>query len=144
MDEAQARQAFDQALASYEAAFGRFFLARLFALDFTYAEDRCIIRFPVRDFLFNPQGTLHGGVLASIMDISMGHLLHHSYGKAGATIEMKVQYLRPLTSGMATCTGQFIKRGRSIAFLESRVEDEAGKLAAMATSTWKCTGASEA
>jgi uncharacterized protein (TIGR00369 family) len=126
MDEAQARQAFDQALASYEPAFGRFFLARLYALDFTYAEDRCIICFPVRDFLFNPQGTLN-----------------HSYGQAGATIEMKVQYLRPLTSGMAICTGQFIKRGRSIAFLESRVEDAAGKLAAMATSTWKCGGSSE-
>lgn len=138
MDEAQAKQAFDQAIASHEPVFGRFFLAKLLALDITFVEDRCVIRFPIRDFLFNPQGSLHGGVLATVMDISMGHLLHHSYGVGGATIEMKVQYMRPLTSGTASCTGQFIKRGRSIAFLESRIEDGAGRLVAAATSTWKC------
>lgn len=137
MDEALAREAFDLAMGSHKPDFGTFFLARLLALDISYRDDSCIIVFPVQDFLFNPQGTLHGGVLATVMDISMGHLIHHSYGRSGATIEMKIQYMRPLRANNATCTGKFLKRGRSIAFLESRLEDASGELVAVATSTWK-------
>lgn len=137
MDEALARQAFDLAIESHKPDFGTFFLARLLALDISYRDDRCFIIFPVQDFLFNPQGTLHGGVLATVMDVSMGHLIHHAYGRGGATIEMKIQYMRPVKTGTAACTGQFLKRGKSIAFLESRLEDASGELAAVATSTWK-------
>ncbi|MEY9165672.1 uncharacterized protein (TIGR00369 family) [Sinorhizobium fredii] len=139
MDETSAKSAFDQAMKNYKPEFGKFFLAQLLALDISYPDDRCVIRFPVHDFLFNPQGSLHGGVVATVMDISMGHLLHRSYDRAGTTIEMKVQYMRPINAGTAVCTGQFLKRGRSIAFLESRLEDSSGALAAIATSTWKCS-----
>jgi uncharacterized protein (TIGR00369 family) len=137
MDEIAARNAFDAALATHEPKFGAFFLARLLDLDISYAEDRSLVRFPVRDFLFNPQGSLHGGVIATVMDISMGHLLHHAYGVGGATLEMKIQYLRPLNEGIARCEAQFLQRGRSVVFLESRLRDAADALCAVATSTWK-------
>lgn len=143
VDEVLARSAFDRAIKDQKPEFGVFFLAQLLALDISYSDDRCTIQFPVRDFLFNPQGSLHGGIIGTIMDISMGHLLHHSYGRSGATIEMKVQYLRPLATGNAVCTGQFIKRGKSIVFLESRLADCSGSLVAYATSTWKCRAPAE-
>ncbi|WP_245454782.1 PaaI family thioesterase [Mesorhizobium sp. M3A.F.Ca.ET.080.04.2.1] len=139
VDEVLARSAFDRAIKDQRPEFGAFFLAQLLALDISYSDDTCTIRFPVQDFLFNPQGSLHGGIIGTIMDISMGHLIHHIYGRSGATIEMKVQYLRPLTTGSAVCTGQFIKRGKSIAFLESRLADSSDSLVAHATSTWKCS-----
>lgn len=142
MDEILAKRAFDHAIDNHKPDFGVFFLAQLLKLGVSYTDDACVVSFPVQDFLFNPQGSLHGGVIATVMDISMGHLLHHSYGSGGATIEMKIQYMRPLQSGTAICTGRFLKRGKSMAFLESRLEDAAGKLIAVATSTWKC-GASE-
>ncbi len=63
--------------------------------------------------LKNPQGTLHGGIIATVMDISMGHLLHKTVG-IGATIEMKIQYLRPVREGKVTCEGRFIKKGRRL------------------------------
>ena len=94
------------------------------------------ITFDVNDMLLNPQGSLHGGVIAAVMDISMGHLLNKTVGK-GATIEMKIQYLRPLNQGRVTCEGRFIKKGRTLSFMESRLSDQAGKLAAVATATWK-------
>lgn len=137
MDEERARARFETALASYRQEFENFFLARLFDLGFEYEEELCRVCFPVEEFLFNPQGSLHGGAIATVMDISMGHLLKHMTGTGGATLEMKVQYMRPLTSGMATCEGRILRRGRSLCFLESRLFDEDGKLAAMATSTWK-------
>lgn len=137
MDEHQALAAFEKALRSHEPAFGRFFLARLLDLDISYPEGKCLIRFPVRDFLFNPQGSLHGGIIATVMDISMGHLLQQTNRPGGATLEMKVQYLKPLTLGMATCEARFLSAGRNIAFLESRLYDDQNQLAAFSSSTWK-------
>ncbi len=136
LNEAQARAAFTQAIATHEPAFGTFFLARLLGLEIAYADDRCTVAFTVADWMFNPQGTLHGGLIGTALDISMGHLLHHAAG-AGTTLEMKTQYLRPVTAGQATCIASFLRRGRSISFLESRMADGSGRLAAVATSTWR-------
>ena len=137
MDETAARSAFETAMETHAPGFGTFFLARLLDLDISYPDEGCIVRFPVRDFLFNPIGTLHGGVIATVMDVSMGHLLRHAYGAGGATLEMKVQYLRPLKQGMARCEARFLQRGNSLAFLEARLHDDADNLSAVATSTWK-------
>ncbi|HUA53322.1 MAG TPA: PaaI family thioesterase [Candidatus Sulfotelmatobacter sp.] len=134
MDEAAARAAFEQALQSYHQDFGTFFLARLFGLTFAYEDDTCIVTGTVRDFMFNPQGSLHGGVISFILDVSMGHLLQKTYG-AGTTLEMKVQFLRPPTVGEIRAVGRFIKRGRSINYLESRLTQNGADVAA-ATSTW--------
>ncbi|MBO6559700.1 MAG: PaaI family thioesterase [Nisaea sp.] len=137
MNEERARERFEKALATYRQEFETFFLARLLDLGFEYEEELCRIKFPVEEFLFNPQGSLHGGAIATVMDISMGHLLKHATGTPGTTLEMKVQYMRPLTSGTACCEGRILRRGRSLSFMESRMFDDDGKLAAMATATWK-------
>lgn len=141
IDQTEARAVFEQALADHSQDFETFFLARLLDLSFEYTEETCAIRFPVREFAFNPQGSLHGGVIASVMDISMGHLVKAVCGGPGATLEMKVQYLRPLAGGEARCEGRFLRRGRSLGFLESRMFDDAGRLCAMATGTWKMPAA---
>jgi uncharacterized protein (TIGR00369 family) len=144
IDTAAARAHLDAVLEDHEQVFERFFLARLFDLSFAYLPEEaadtdktvCRIAFPVTDRLMNPQGVVHGGVLASVMDISMGHLVAKVAGP-GATIEMKVQFLRPLTGPSASCEGRFTKRGRSLSFMESQVRDAAGRLVAHATATWK-------
>lgn len=136
IDETAARAAFEQAIASYEQDFGKFFLARLFGLELSYTGETCRIDFDLKDFMFNPQGGLHGGISAFVLDISMGHLLHRSSG-AGTTLEMKVQYLKAARAGRLTCTARFIRQGRSISFLRSELVDEQGELIAYATSTWK-------
>jgi uncharacterized protein (TIGR00369 family) len=138
MDEQAARAAFEQALATYRQEFGVFFLARLFGLDFAYENDSCIVTGTVKDFMFNPQGTLHGGVLSFIVDVSMGHLLRHTAG-AGTTLEMKLQFFRPARVGPIQAVGRFLKKGRSINCLESRVTQE-GADVCMATSTWMLLG----
>ena len=144
IDEGAARARFDKALDEYAQAFETFFLARLLDLGFAYLpedaadEDKqlCRITFPAEDFLFNPQGSLHGGTIATVMDISMGHLINKVAG-AGATIEMKIQYMRPVTSGLVTVEGRFVRRGRNLSFLESKLLDAEDQLCAMATATWK-------
>jgi uncharacterized protein (TIGR00369 family) len=138
MDETAARAAFEQALQTYHQDFGTFFLARLFGLDFAYGDEggdeTCIVTGTVKDFMFNPQGTLHGGVISFIMDVSMGHLLRRVSGP-GTTLEMKLQFFRPATTGDIRAVGRFLKKGRSINYLESRLTQNGADLA-MATSTW--------
>ncbi len=144
VDEKAARAHLDTILIDHEQAFEKFFLARFLNLSFEYlpleAQDTekeiCRVSFPMSDMLKNPQGSLHGGAMATAMDISMGHLVNKVAGP-GATIEMKVQFMRPVTDGIVTCEGRFTRRGRSIAFMESRLSDANGKLAALATATWK-------
>ncbi|MGV7030659.1 PaaI family thioesterase [Methylobacterium symbioticum] len=125
-----------RAQASGAQEFGSFFLSRLLGFNVSYEGERCIVRFEAVPPLFNPQGTLHGGVLATAMDVSMGHLLHRVEG-AGATLEMKVQYLAAVTSGIVRCEGSFLRRGRTISYLQSHAFDESGQLVAHATATWK-------
>lgn len=136
MDEAAARFAFERAMESYEPAFERFFLARLLDLQFSYRDGICEVEFALRDFMFNPQGSLHGGLIATVMDISMGHLLKHVDGP-GTTLEMKTQYVKPARSGVLRCRGEFSHHGKGISFLRSTLTDSAGDLIALSTSTWK-------
>ncbi len=144
IDEAQARAHFEEALDNHAQDFETFFLARFLGLSFEYLpegvpdaeKEICRLTFPVTDMLRNPQGSLHGGAMASAMDISMGHLVKKIAGP-GATIELKVQFMRPVMEGLVTCEGRFTKKGRTLSFMESRLMGPDGKLAALATATWK-------
>lgn len=136
MDQVAAKAAFDHALSTSRPAFEEFFLSKFLGLAFEYHDQQCIITFELRDFMFNPQGSLHGGVIATVMDISMGHLLHHVQG-AGTTLEMKTQYLKAARSGKLRCVGEFIKQGNGISYLRSTLFDADNEPLAFATATWK-------
>ena len=136
MDEAQARAAFEEALRTQSPGFGTFFLARLLGLDIAYGADDCTVRLAVKDFMYNPQGSLHGGIIATVLDISMGHLLTHSTG-VGMTLQMNTQYIKPARAGIVQARATFLRRGRSINYLESRMTDAEGALMAVASSTWR-------
>jgi uncharacterized protein (TIGR00369 family) len=135
--ELAAREAFETALREQRADFEVFFLARLFGLEFSYPGDTCVIRFPVRRFMFNPQGALHGGVTGFVLDVAMGHLLRRTLGRPGVTMEMKTQYFATIGEPDARCEARFLHKGKSVCFLEARLFDSHGALAAAATSTWR-------
>jgi uncharacterized protein (TIGR00369 family) len=136
MNTSQAQEILEAALGDGRHEFGSFFLSRLFGMMVSYEGEACIVSFEVQPLMYNPQGSLHGGVLATALDISMEHLLKHHFG-AGATLEMKVQYFAPVRSGVVTCRGGFLKKGRKTFFLQSSAQDGAGETVAHATSTWR-------
>ncbi|WP_342725269.1 PaaI family thioesterase [Bradyrhizobium sp. B097] len=131
-----AEQMMRRAVADQRQEFGSFFLSRFFGLEIAYQSEACIVSFDVERPLFNPQGTLHGGVLATALDISMGHLVNLVAG-AGTTLEMKVQYLAAVREGRVTCHATFLKRGRKTFFVQSQASTAAGEPIAHATSTWQ-------
>jgi uncharacterized protein (TIGR00369 family) len=134
--EALGRDMLARALGDKRQEFGSFFLSRLLGFDVQYGSETCIVTLEASRTLFNPQGSLHGGILATAMDISMGHLLQRSAG-AGATLEMQVQFLAPVTAGQVRCEASFLRRGGSIAFLQSQARRADSELVAHATSVWK-------
>lgn len=141
MDEAAARAAFENALERHAPGFGTFFLARFLDLDISYPdgpEPVCEIRFPVRDFAFNPQGSFHGGASAIVLDIAQGHLIHHVLGGPGATLEFKLQFMGPVRGPRALARGRFVRRGRSICFMQAELFDDGAEApAVLSTSTWR-------
>jgi uncharacterized protein (TIGR00369 family) len=134
MDERVARDRFEHAVAQQRPTFGEFFLARFLGLEISYGDETCRVDLPVADYMYNPQGSLHGGVIAIAMDVSMGHL-NHRFLRTGVTLEMRTQFLRSVT-GPCWCEARFTKTGRRIVFSESKLYDEAERLCAVASATW--------
>lgn len=135
VDIALARAAFARAAGGSREVFGDFFLLRLLGFEVTHDDAGCEVAFDAADFLFNPQGSLHGGVLATALDIAMGHLIERHAGP-GTTLELKVQFLAPVRGDRVVCRGEAMRRGR-IWFLRAEARDASGATVAFATSTWK-------
>jgi uncharacterized protein (TIGR00369 family) len=88
---------------------------------------------------FNPLGTIHGGWTATILDSAMACAAHATLkpGEGYTTLEMKINYVRPVMPGSGTvrCEGRLIHRGGTVATTEGRLVDERGKLLAHGTET---------
>ena len=82
-------------------------------------------------------GTLHGGMLCDIADAAMGCAYGSDLedGETFTTLEMKINFLKPVWAGLLTATGWVIQRGKTIALCDCRITDEGGSLVAYATST---------
>jgi uncharacterized protein (TIGR00369 family) len=117
-------------------------VARLLAFDEIETVDEGRITFtmdPAEEHL-NPLGTVHGGVLTTLLDSAMGCAVHTTLpaGALYTTLELKVNFLRPAFAGggRLVAEGRVVHRGSSVALAEAQISDAAtGKLVAHATST---------
>ena len=96
---------------------------------------RTRMRLTVDPTWHNPNGVLHGGVIYTMVDYSMGSAVHTVLpeGQSCATIELKVSYLATVREGTLTVDTNVVKHGRNIAFTESKVTDDRGRLVATAS-----------
>jgi uncharacterized protein (TIGR00369 family) len=88
---------------------------------------------------YNPIGTVHGGFTATLLDSALGCAIFSTLakGEAWTTLELKINYVRPMTkdTGPVRAQGRIIHRGRTVATSEGDLKDAAGKLYAHATIT---------
>src|ERR1700709_51225 len=88
---------------------------------------------------YNPIGTVHGGLVCTLLDSVAGCAAQTTLpkGMAYTSLEIKVSYLRPVLkdSALLTAVGIVTKPGRRAAFVDATVTDAAGKLVATASST---------
>jgi len=85
----------------------------------------------------NPMGTLHGGVLCDIADAAMGiaYSANLDEGESFTTLELKINFLRPIWRARLRAVGRVVKQGRTVGLVECDITDEKGNLVARATST---------
>ena len=85
----------------------------------------------------NPMGTLHGGIYCDLADAAMGYAYAATLGEGEAftTVELKINFFRPVPQGRLTAEARVIKAGGTLGYVECDVTDQAGKLVARAAST---------
>jgi len=109
-------------------------------IGFTVAEageGRAVVHLKSGPRHFNPMGTLHGGVLCDIADTAMGFAFASTLadGESFTTVELKINYLRPVREAQLRAEGRVVQRGRTVGYVESDVFDENGRLVAKSSST---------
>ena len=85
----------------------------------------------------NPMGTLHGGVLCTIADSAMGMAFASTLerGESFTTLELKINYMKPVWRSHLIADARVVKRGRDVGLTDCSVLDADGTLVAHATST---------
>jgi len=103
------------------------------------SEGRAVFAVEPAEYHYNPLGTMHGGVIATLLDSALGCVVQSVLpaGTAYTTLELKVNYVRAITvkTGVVHAEGKIIHVGGRVATAEGRLTDEAGKLYAHATTT---------
>src|SRR5262245_51435780 len=88
---------------------------------------------------YNPLGTVHGGVLATMLDSAAGCAVHSVLpaGMGYTSMDLTTKYLRPVTlaTGRIIATGTVLSRGSRTALAEARLTDSRDNLLAHATSS---------
>ena len=71
----------------------------------------------------NPHHVAHGAVVYAMADTGMGAALYPtlSPGEICATIEIKINYFKPVTEGTLSCVSEVVNRGKTIANIDSKV-----------------------
>jgi uncharacterized protein (TIGR00369 family) len=92
-----------------------------------------------QEFHFNPLGSVHGGVIATLLDTAAACSVHTTLpaGMTYTSLDLTTKFLRAVTlaSGSLRCVGTVTHRGRQIALAEAHLYDAAGRLIAHATSS---------
>lgn len=103
------------------------------------ASGRVVVTAEPRDVHFNPAGTVHGGLAATMLDSCMGLAIQSTLeqGLGSTTLEFKISFVRPITpeTGLLTAEGTVISRGRRVGTAEGRVTDRMGRLLVHGTTT---------
>src|SRR5205809_8111173 len=113
-------------------------VATLVGFQLTAVEPgHAVVEFQARERHANPMGTLHGGILCDVADAAMGMAWASTLdeGETFTTLELKINFLKPVWTGTLVATGRVVKGGRTIGLVECDVTDAEDVLVARATST---------
>src|SRR5262245_46336598 len=108
-------------------------IAALIGFRLTEAEPgRATVELEAEPRHANPMGTLHGGVLCDVADAAMGMAYASTLaeGETFTTLELKINYLRPVWHGRLIARGRVVKGGQTIGLVECSVLDEQERLVA--------------
>ncbi|QNN57231.1 PaaI family thioesterase [Diaphorobacter ruginosibacter] len=100
--------------------------------------DRCRVRMPYRQQFTNSRGDMHGGALATLLDVGLSAAARaHDPTRYGViTVDLTIHYIAPAAADVI-CTAVCEKRGLSLSFVRGEIRNDAGELLGMASGTFK-------
>ncbi|MGE5189764.1 MAG: PaaI family thioesterase [Gemmatimonadota bacterium] len=128
---------FDEAF--YKERVNTFPFVKLMGMRLLSAADgRSVMECRVRPLLRNSSGTLHGGVMGALVDMSVATALRSVMPLSSrmTTVEYKVNFLKPVGSGTITALGVILRLGRTIAVGSTEVRSADGEVVAFGSATY--------
>ncbi len=115
-------------------------IAALLGLSVVQVEPgQVTFRLDIGEHLYNPIGSVHGGVFCTLLDSAMGCSVHAALnrGQAYTSLELKVNFIKPLTldTPSVVAAGQVISLGRRVATASAQITGPDGTLYAHGTTT---------
>ena len=118
--------------------------AEVLGTEVSSAEDgRAVVSLRAEGWHLNDAGTVHGGVVSALIDVSMAEALNTltEEGEQPFTIQLTVNYMKPGESGTLTSTAQVRMGGDRVTIVEAEVvQEDSGEVAALATGTYAPVG----
>ncbi len=100
---------------------------------------RVAVGFEPQEFHYNSLGSVHGGVIATVLDIVLGSAVHSTLkaGQGFTTLTMELKYHRAVSvkTGKLKAIAEIVTRGRDIVTADAKLIDPRDRLFATATST---------
>ena len=113
---------------------------RLLGIQLVRAEEGLVeIRLPFREDFLRLDGSdwFHGGIVSALADIAGAYAVVTVVGEGGgATIDLRIDWLKPARKGDLLVTGRVVKTGRTICVADIEVRDAASALVAVARGTF--------
>ncbi len=105
------------------------------AMESDRIEGRATLHLDTDQRFHNPMGRVHGGIIATLADAAMGIAFGRTLenGQDFSTIDLQIQYMRPVIARRLTAQGKVIQRGLRIGFVECMIEDDQGRMIAKAS-----------
>lgn len=113
-------------------------LHRLLGISFLQIDPEMVVcEMPVREQAFNSAGNLHGGALATLIDVCGGTAAARNSGfepgkNTIVTADMHVRYLGRAQGDFVRAEGRVLRAGRQLVIVECRVIDDTGRMIAFA------------
>jgi uncharacterized protein (TIGR00369 family) len=98
-----------------------------------------VVRLDAAEQHLNAHGTVHGGVLATMIDVAMGEAVADGTDKAPVTVSLTVTYLEPGQPGRLEARARVRKRGKRLTVVEAEVTQD-GDVVADALATFATVG----
>ncbi len=112
---------------------------RLMGMKLLSSKDgKSVMECRIRPILKNSFGSLHGGVMGGLVDMSVATALRGVMPLSSkmTTVEYKVNFLKPVTDGKVTAHGSILRLGKTIAVGSTEIRDGKGEIVAFGSATY--------
>jgi uncharacterized protein (TIGR00369 family) len=128
-----------KALQSLQAELDRCPFHDFLGLEALTADARTtVVRMPFRPELGldREREAFHGGVLASLIDITAHAAVALRVGRVAPTVDLRIDYLRPAQAAFVVAEATILRAGRALARADVTVQDPAGVVVACGRGTF--------